>query len=40
MRTYLCKELSGEMFTLKADDLIQAEGFASMYGAVVIKEIN
>lgn len=39
MRTYLCKE-GNQTFTLKAKDRNEAEEFAQMYNAVVIKEIK
>tara|TARA_R110002072_G_C7665108_1_gene509977 strand:+ start:177 stop:341 length:165 start_codon:yes stop_codon:yes gene_type:complete len=38
MKTYLCKE-GKETFTIKAKSRNEAEEFAEMYNAVVIKEI-
>jgi hypothetical protein len=39
MKTYLCKE-GTEEFIMKAKNRNEAEEFAQMYNAVVIKEIK
>ena len=39
MKIYLCKE-GNKSFTMKAKDRTEAEDFAQMYNAVVIKEIK
>tara|TARA_R110000824_G_scaffold195435_1_gene378244 strand:- start:518 stop:637 length:120 start_codon:yes stop_codon:yes gene_type:complete len=39
MKTYLCKE-GTEVFTIEAINLEQAEGYAEVYNAVVIKEVQ
>lgn len=39
LKTYLCKE-GKEKFTIEAKDINEAEEFAQMYNAIVIKEIK
>ena len=40
MKTYLLKESGDPAFTVQAKNIEEAEDIASMYGAVVIKEVK